>query len=207
MTLDPTIEARVRAKREAPLDQDADVLALLDEVERLRAEARLDVEAYVVSLCDEQASVERMAGRHGRADAYDYVAACVSHRSKPPHAVVLDQVRRAHSAEREARQKAEAERDAAIAACAEIRAAAVGVDGRCRLCTASPREHRDSCALVFTRDEVVGGRVVLDGEEEARVQSALELVTSDPEADMLHATTRDAVSDALALLKGKVTTT
>ena len=45
MTLDPTIEARVRAKRAHPLDQDADVLALLDEVERLRAEARLDVEA------------------------------------------------------------------------------------------------------------------------------------------------------------------
>ena len=44
MTLDPTIEARVRAKREAPLDQDADVLALLDEVERLRVRAaRCDV--------------------------------------------------------------------------------------------------------------------------------------------------------------------
>ena len=44
MTLDPTIEARVRAKRAHPLDQDADVLALLDEVERLRVRAaRCDV--------------------------------------------------------------------------------------------------------------------------------------------------------------------
>lgn len=38
----------------------------------------------------------------------------------------------------------------ALAACAEMRAAAVGVDGRCRLCTARPREHRDNCALART---------------------------------------------------------
>jgi hypothetical protein len=53
--------------------------------------------------------MERLAGRHGRADAYDFVAMCVSHRSKPPHAVVLDQVRRAHSTEREARLEVESD--------------------------------------------------------------------------------------------------
>ena len=44
MTLDPTIEARVRAKRACMFEQDRDVLALLDEVERLRVRAaRCDV--------------------------------------------------------------------------------------------------------------------------------------------------------------------
>lgn len=57
--------------------------------------------------------------------------------------------------------------DAALAACAEMREAAVGVDGRCRLCTARPREHRDNCAL--SRTDLGRGMVVVPREMVERI--------------------------------------
>ena len=75
MTLDPTIEARVRAKRACMLDQDRDVLALLDEVERLRdaladehagrCATELDHVGAVAMLAEQTARAERAeAGLH-----------------------------------------------------------------------------------------------------------------------------------------------
>ena len=69
MTLDPVIEARVRAKREARLDRDLDALALLDEVERLRdaladehagrCADQLDLAAALAACAEQTARAER----------------------------------------------------------------------------------------------------------------------------------------------------
>ena len=90
----------------------------------------------------------------------------------------------------------------ALAACAEMRAAAVGVDGRCRLCTARPREHRDNCAL--SRPDL--GRGWASPEDTAQMVGALQMVESDGEFDSLHEVTRKFVVDVLALLKAEVET-
>ena len=84
----------------------------------------------------------------------------------------------------------------ALAACAEMRAAAVGVDGRCRLCTARPREHRDNCAL--SRTDL--GRWWASPEDTAQMVGALQMVESDGEFGSLHEVTRKFVVDVLALL-------
>ena len=84
----------------------------------------------------------------------------------------------------------------ALAACAEMRAAAVGVDGRCRLCTARPREHRDNCAL--SRTDL--GRGWASPEDTAQMGGALQMVEGDGEFDSLHEVTRKFVVDVLALL-------
>jgi hypothetical protein len=90
MTIDPDIEARVRAKRAAPLDQDRDALALLDEVERLR-DALADEHATMLL-----SNANALRAQHEATDGD----------------------------ERWAREQARIvrERDAAIAACAEMRA-------------------------------------------------------------------------------------
>ena len=85
----------------------------------------------------------------------------------------------------------------ALAACAEMREAAVGVDGRCRLCTARPREHRDNCAL--SRTDL--GRWWASPEDTAQMVGALQMVEGDGEFDSLHEVTRKFVVDVLALIK------
>jgi hypothetical protein len=147
MTLDPTIEARVRAWRALPITQDhLDALALLDEVERLR-DARadehrrrcadqLDLAGARALLAEQTARAERAEAERDEQRASAVAAYETSHRyeaerdAKEGSCVAITKLWTDASRERNALRlvagnlaEALAARDTALAANAEMRAA------------------------------------------------------------------------------------
>ena len=197
MTLDPTIESRVRAKRAHPLDQDHDALALYAEVERLRdaiadehagrcgdqldlagacAErdaAREAVKIVDANLMEQRARAENLekALSIAATERQRVLSAIADAMHGPTLQPLADRVRGyVETCDRLGREKAEA-----LAACAEMRAWAEMVLSWARNRDRTILDHgavEQACLQALARPDI-GAGVVVPREVVERVRSAL----------------------------------